>query len=73
MVSQVKAKPAAAEALLTSMKTTLQRPIWPLHIAAATSPRAIILRVGKAASGVESVQATQHASLTRKWLRRTAL
>jgi hypothetical protein len=36
MVSQVKAKPAAAEALLTSMKTTFERRIWPLHAAAAT-------------------------------------
>jgi hypothetical protein len=42
MVCQVKAKPAAAEALLTSMKTTLEQPIWPLHIAAATTPRGII-------------------------------
>jgi hypothetical protein len=50
MLSQVKAKPAAAEALLTSMKTTLQRCIWPLRIAAATGPRAIILRARKAAS-----------------------
>jgi hypothetical protein len=52
MVSQVKAKPAAAEALLTSMKTTLQRSIWPLHLAAATGPRAIILRSAKAASAL---------------------
>jgi hypothetical protein len=44
MNSQVKAKPMAAEALLTSMKTTLEQPIWPLHIASATSPQAIILR-----------------------------
>jgi hypothetical protein len=36
MVSQVKAKPAAAEALLTSMKTTLQRCIWPLRLITAT-------------------------------------
>jgi hypothetical protein len=49
MVSQVKAKPIAAEALLTSMKTTLECCIWPLHITAATGPRAIILRQGKAA------------------------
>src|SRR5712671_5483523 len=39
MISQVKAKPKAAEALLTSMKTTLEHRIWPLHIAAA-GPRA---------------------------------
>jgi hypothetical protein len=49
MVSQVKAKPAAAEALLTPMKTMLQRRIWRLHIATATGLRAIILRSDKAA------------------------
>jgi hypothetical protein len=30
MTRQVKAKPMAAEALVTSMKTTLERRIWPL-------------------------------------------
>jgi hypothetical protein len=35
MVCQVKAKPAAAEALLTSMKTTFERHIWRLRITAA--------------------------------------
>jgi hypothetical protein len=66
MPSQVKAKPTAAEALLTSMKTALQRCIWPLRIAAATGPRVIILRARKAASGVESVKAIWRGSWVSK-------
>jgi hypothetical protein len=40
MVSQVKAKAKAAEALLTSMKTTSEQCIWPLYVASATLRKA---------------------------------
>jgi hypothetical protein len=66
MVSQVKAKPIAAEALLTSMKTTSETRIWPLHIATATGPRAVIFAVGESSLLRESVNATMCANLMSK-------
>jgi hypothetical protein len=61
MVSQVKAKPTAAEALLTSMKTTLERCIWPSRLTTA-------IRLSRPHWGAKSLLGVSRESLSSRAL-----
>jgi hypothetical protein len=68
MTRQVKAKPIAAEALLTSMKTTSERHIWPLHIATATRSTSHHFAIAESRLQPESVNAAWCGSRMSKVL-----